>query len=1099
MALEFRILGPFEVVEKHRRIGLGGPRQRAVLAILLVHRGEPMSTDRLVHELWGEEAPASAVKTLQGYISHLRKAVGREVLVSRAGGYVLAVAAERVDAERFGALVSDARRARATGDVAGARRWLDEALALWRGEPLADFAFEPFARTEIVRLEEMRLGALEDRIDADLALGRHRAVASELEGLVARHPNRERLLGQLMLTLYLNGRHAEALEAFRRGRETLHEELGLDPGPELRDLEQRILDHDPSLTAAAAPLLTPRQRSRRRGALAAAAALALAAGVGALVAGLGRGTATTARAAPNSVVAIDTRTNGVVGQAAVGARPGAVTFAAHSLWVANRDDGTVSRVDPRSLRTLRTLTVGGPPSGLAATDNAVWVVRSGRVAGFVAASRIDPSFDTIGRTVRLANLVPRSRTSLAARGSSLWVAPYAGELARLDPSSGHVVQHLDPNAAPAGIAVDRHAVWLSDSEAGTVVNVDRGGVEGSLAVGEGPSAIAASDGDVWVTDTGEDTVVRISATRFAVTARIPVGRAPAGVTLGAGAVWVANRGDGTVTRIDPRLDKPVATIRVGGSPQAITVAEGRAWVTVDAPTVSGPAPANGGTARLATLYHPNSMDPALAEDDLSWQLLYATCAKLLNYPDRSGPAGSVLVPEVAQSLPARSPDGRTYTFTVRPGFQFSPPSNEPVTAKTFKDAIERTLNPRMRSPVAAQFRDITGAQAYMAGRAAHIAGVSATARLLTIRLTRPAPDFPARMAQPAFCAVPSDTPITPQGVGVIPSAGPYRVVSYIPDETVILERNPHYHGRRPHRLARIVVSLEVPSQRGVRAVETGSADVTAPVVPRADATRLAGSYGAGSAAARAGRQRYFAPPVPELDFLALNTHRPLFARAPLRRAVGFAIDRAALAALGDESSTLPEPTTDHYLPPGVPGYRDLHVYPVAPDLAAARRLARGHVGATATLYTCSVSPCGRQARIIERDLAAIGLRVRVKAFPDPTLYAKLARPGEPFDLAELSWISDYPDPRATLNALLSDGTVIPTLRDSHYRAKLVRAAQLTGPRRYLAYARLDADLARNAAPLVAYGNASDHEFFSARMACQTYNLYGLDLAALCTR
>jgi DNA-binding SARP family transcriptional activator len=219
--LEFRILGPFEVVEQQRPVVLGGPRQRALLAILLLRRGEVVSSERLIDQLWGESPPASAAKTLQVYVSHLRKALGNEVLLTRGGGYLLAAAPGQVDAERFEAMVADARHALADGDAAGARELLGSALGLWRGEALADLAYEPFAQGEIARLEEARLAALEDRIDADLMLGQHRAVVGELEALVGLHPHRERLLGQLMLALYRSGRHADALDVYRGGRQAL--------------------------------------------------------------------------------------------------------------------------------------------------------------------------------------------------------------------------------------------------------------------------------------------------------------------------------------------------------------------------------------------------------------------------------------------------------------------------------------------------------------------------------------------------------------------------------------------------------------------------------------------------------------------------------------------------------------------------------------------------------------------------------------------------------------------------------------------------------------------------------------------------------------
>jgi YVTN family beta-propeller protein len=837
--LEFRILGPFEVVEQQRLVVLGGPKQRALLAILLLRRGEVVSSDRVIDQLWGERPPATAAKTLQGYVSHLRKALGDEVLLTRGGGYRLAVAPGQVDAERFEALVADARHALADGDAAGARELLGSALALWRGETLADLAYEPFAQGVIARLEEVRLAALEDRIDADLTLGQHRGVVGELEALVGLHPHRERLLGQLMLALYRSGRHADALDVYRRGRQALADELGLEPGAELRALEQRILTHDPALNPAipAEPTTRLARRSpamRGRALIAAGGALLLVAAIAAAIVALTGGGDIALRAAPNSVAAINTRTNRVVGQVAVGVRPSAIAFGSGSLWVANLDDQTISRVDPSTLRTLRTIPVGDPPTGIAAAGGRVWVVRSNPTATFVSVSRIEPQFDVIDRTVLIGTVVPGSPGAVAARGDTLWVAPSSGELTRLDPVTGRIVQHLDPNAGPTGIDLGADAVWVSDSEANNVTRVDPTGLVTSLPVGHGPSGIAVGDGGVWVADTSDDSVVRIDPSTRAVTATIPVGHAPAGVAIGAGSVWVANSGDGTVTRIDPTTDKAIATIPVGGSPQAITVAGNRAWVTVDAQTISATGVAGGGTARVDYAYDISSMDPALASTP--WQLLYATCAMLLNYPDRAGVAGSQLVPEVAQSLPTRSADGRSYTFTIRQGFRFSPPSTERVTAQTFKYSIERTLNPRMRSPVASEFGDIVGAGAYMAGKATHIAGVIARGSTLTIRLTAPAPDLLARIAEPPFCAVPSNAPIDPRGFRVIPSAGPYRVASYAPRQGVVLTRNPNYHGSRPHRFQRIEVAVGVPppsapSPRCRRAPPTTPATTKSTVAP----------------------------------------------------------------------------------------------------------------------------------------------------------------------------------------------------------------------------------------------------------------------------
>jgi DNA-binding SARP family transcriptional activator len=247
--MEFRILGPLDVVDEGRSISLGGLKQRALLAVLLLHRNEIVPTERLVDELWGESPPATGAKTVHVYVSRLRKALGQDVLLSRPPGYILSIEPGQLDLERFEALLEDARKC----DPAAAAAKLREALALWRGSPLAEFAYESFAETEIAWLDERRLAATEERLEVDLALGRHSDLVTELEALVARHPLRERLRAQLMLALYRSGRQADALAAYREARRALAEELGLEPGPELQRLEKAILTHDPSLETPAQP------------------------------------------------------------------------------------------------------------------------------------------------------------------------------------------------------------------------------------------------------------------------------------------------------------------------------------------------------------------------------------------------------------------------------------------------------------------------------------------------------------------------------------------------------------------------------------------------------------------------------------------------------------------------------------------------------------------------------------------------------------------------------------------------------------------------------------------------------------------------------
>jgi len=248
--LDVRLLGPLEVSRQGRTTAVGGPKPRALLAALALEAGRVVSVDGLVESLWPGEPPETAGHAVQVYVSQLRKALGNDAISTRPPGYVLELDPASVDVHRFAGLVSEGRETLGAGDPAGASSLLRDALALWRGRALADFTYEPFAQTEIARLEELRAVALEERIEADLALGRHAELVSELEALVETQPLRERPRGQLMLALYRSGRQADALAAYRDAREMLVEELGIEPGPELRKLEAAILRQDEALLPA---------------------------------------------------------------------------------------------------------------------------------------------------------------------------------------------------------------------------------------------------------------------------------------------------------------------------------------------------------------------------------------------------------------------------------------------------------------------------------------------------------------------------------------------------------------------------------------------------------------------------------------------------------------------------------------------------------------------------------------------------------------------------------------------------------------------------------------------------------------------------------
>jgi YVTN family beta-propeller protein len=1098
--MEFRILGPLEVRGGDGAvIDLGGRQQRLLVALLLLHPNEVVSVDRLIEALWPDQPPTSAVKSVQAQISRVRRALGQgQRLETRGNGYLLVVEPRELDSDRFRTQLEEGRERLASGDPTGAEATIREALELWRGQPLADFTYDDFSQAEIARLDELRMSALEERFDAELALGRHGAVVAELEALVVTHPLRERLRGQLMLALYRSGRQAEALRAYEDARRQLAEELGLEPSEPLKRLQRSILDGDPELDSpalAAAPETPATQRRRRQWPIPAVAVL-VAAGIvaGVLALTSGNGSREIHSLGANSLGIIDPGTNKLVDAIPVGARPAGIAYEHGSLWIANLEDASLSRVDPVSRRVVRALPLGTAPSAVAAGAGSVWVVGPD---GLVR--RIDPAFNTVGTRVRIFRpgslLTSGSALAGAAFGfGALWTATGSSwtspRVSRIESATNKVVARVRTGTSPAAVVIGFGGIWVADSFENTVSRIDPSNfVARTIPVGHGPQAIAVGAGSVWVADTGDDAVVRIDPATNSVTTTIDVGQAPTAIAVAEHGVWVANSGDGTVSRIDPEKNAKVETIDVGSSPTGIAVVRGSVWVTTQAAAPPAHA-ASGGTARFDLDEDPQT-DPALYPDR---QINYATCAKLLNYPGKPSPAGTRLVPEVARSLPTRSADGRTYTFPIRKGFAFSPPLREAVTAMTFKHSIERALDPKIiaeRGTAIAFVSDIAGAPAFASGKAHHVSGVVARGDKLAITLTRPAPSILARLAMSFFCAVPMNAPTSPQTA--IPSAGPYYIASHVPNQQLVLKRNPNYHGPRPHRLDEIVYTIGIAPSKSVTRVEKGRADYVAGRLPNEVDARLAARYGPGSTP-----QRYFVNPVLALGYLGLNTHRALFSSARMRRAVNYAIDRRALARQGSPISgpgaftTIP---TDQYLPSTMPGFERTSIYPLGGDLRSARRLAGGRRH-TAVVYSCGAAPdffCGRQAQLIKQSLESIGMRVRVRTFPFPVMVARTLRKGEPWDIALLDWGADFVDPSSFLDLLA------PSV-DKRWRTRIEAAARLSGPTRYRAYGKLAVELARDAAPWVAYANGTARDFFSARMGCQVFQpAYGMDLGALCTR
>jgi YVTN family beta-propeller protein len=1106
MQVTFGILGPLEALVDGRRVDLSSRRERALLGALLLQVGKVASVEALIDSVWGDPAPASARHMVQEYVSRLRIALGdAPVIATRAPGYTIDRGTCELDAARFTELLRSARSAVAAHRLDAALMTFDQAIGLWRGDALCDVALEADARAAAARLDDERRAARSERVDVALALGRHRELIPELDRAVAAEPLDEHCLQQLMMALYRSGRQADALARYRDGRRRLVDELGIEPGAELRRLEQAILRHDPDLAppptreATSAPARAAGSRSRRR--IGGGLTLAAMIGVGAAVLAVTLGNAHRGEAAPvkgDAIAVVDAASARLVGSVPVDSRPAAIAAGAGSIWVSFPDAVSVARISPAARRVIASIPLNRPAASLAAAGGDIWAVGSDSTDTSLTLDRIDPTFDTVARAWSLPMAVPGDTGSVANAGGTIVVAPRSGFLTRIDARSGRTLSRKDPDAAPTAVAHGFGSSWLAYREADLVVRIDADGAITWIPIGRGPSAVTVGRRAVWVADSLGDTVKSIDPATSSVLTTVAVGSAPSAIAEGDGSIWVANAGDGTVTRIDERTSTPTARVMVGGSPQALVVADGKVWVSVQPQPAAKPS---GGTLVMSLPAGTTMFDPGVADDGHVSSIEYAICSTLLNYPDEPGPAGLRPVPDAARTEPTVSDGGRTYTFVVRAGMRFSPPSNELLTAETFKHAIERSLSPRKSmgldgsGPGQMELADVVGAAAYMAGKAQHIVGISARGDRLTIRLTQPAPDLPERIATAPFCAVPTDMPLKPVTTA-FPTSGPYYIAAETPGRSLVLLRNPNYHGDRPRRPRRIEVVIGL--RHAVEAVEASKVDYAVDAVSADESAGLQRRYGAGSPSARRGEQEYFITPGREVDQVDLNTSRPLFASARMRRAVNYAVDRRALAANGG-TFYAHAPVAQMYLPPGVPGFRNEHIYPLTPDVAIARRLA-GRGRHTAMLYCYLGGGSPRAAQIIASNLAAIGIDVRVRCFPGDQFWTRMLAPGAPWDLA-IDGYFGLDDPGDFLDGYASGAAYDASqLHDPRVRSLLASAARESGPARSLAYAHVDDVLVRVVAPEIAFANENVHDFFSARIGCQLYQaMEGVDLGALCIR
>ncbi len=538
--------------ERGDELPLGGSRQRALLAVLLVHRRERVSIDQLVDALWGDAPPPTATKTIQVYVSRLRRTFGDGVLETRDRGYRLAADPSRVDADRFEALLREGRSALDMGEPRRAVEALTAAQAEWSGAALPEFADEPFARAEIDRLEGERIAASEARLTAELQLGKGRELVGELEQLTAAHPLREGLVAALMLALYRAGRQADALATYRAARRRLVDELGLEPGPELRELERRILEHDPALAGSRAVTRAVTSRPATRVAVSVAIAV-----VALLAAGLVLRSET--RSAPHSrglagrdgLVVVNAASGALVSSAALAGPPAAVASSGRSAWAAEPGDGIVSRVQTSSSGALDRIAVGGEPGAVVTGAHAVWA------ASTVGATvrRIDPDSDAVTQTISLPG---SSLSALAIGAGRVWAADaVAREIFGIDEATGALRQTISLDVQPSALAIAGGDLWVAGYDRATLEQVDpsSGRTLGRVRVGNGPAAVTSADGALWVANSLDSTVSRVDPSKPAVSATIPVRAGASAIAAAGGSVWVASRYSHDVARLDTHRNR----------------------------------------------------------------------------------------------------------------------------------------------------------------------------------------------------------------------------------------------------------------------------------------------------------------------------------------------------------------------------------------------------------------------------------------------------------------------------------------------------------------------------------------------------------------
>jgi YVTN family beta-propeller protein len=754
-------------------------------------------------------------------------------------------------------------------------------------------------------------------------------------------------------------------------------------------------------------------RPTRRTLILATFAAAVVAAALAVLVSRGGGTTAGASIAPNAVGVIDAESGEVASEIRVGGAPVDVAASPDAVWVTNANDNTVSRIDPSTNDVRQTIRVGGGPASVAVGGGAVWVANG--LDGTV--SRIDPTTNQVVQTITVGN----GPSGVAFGEGAVWVTNSAdGTVSKLAPGSGRVTRTLPAAVGASGVAIGFRRLWIVSPASASVVVLDprSGRVLQRVGVGAEPNAVAAGAGAVWVANRADGTVSKIDPKTAAVKDTIAVGPKPDGVAAGADGVWITNGGDGTLFRLDPSNGDVVKTVQLDNPPRGIALGPRGVYVAVQSRALEH----RGGTLRALTAFGPDSIDPAVAGfSNAAVQIV--THDGLVGFRKIGGVEGIQLVPDLAVAIPAPTDGGKTYTFQVRTGIQYS--NGKRLQPDDFKHAIERQFEIGVPDSKA-YYGGIVGTERCRKAKPCELDEgivVDRAARTVTFRITAPDADFLAKLALPFAVAVPSDTLSRDLGTRPVPGTGPYRIAEFEPKRKRLrLVRNRHFRewstDAQPQGFPdSISIAWGMDTAARARAVERGTADVLFGFGPPLSKEQLE------AIAVRSPGQLRVNTALATFYFF-LNTRVSPFDDVHVRRAVNSAFDREEFARLLGRGVA----PTCQILPPNLPGYHPSceRLSVGLATLESARRIIKNRGAAGHPVTVWAPVPIAHEGRFMVSTLQSLGFRARLKTVANPDAYfATVSDSRRRAQAGWGGWASDVPSAAGFIPGLLSCSAFAP--------------------------------------------------------------------------